>query len=244
VIESDCMKDVKQIVKTGYSKIASSCGCSCKFKKIASEIGYDSSDIKMLEEANLGLGCGNPTAIGQIKKGDVVLDLGCGAGFDVFLAQRKVGKSGKVIGVDMTPKMLERAIVNAEKLEINNVEFVLGDIESLPFDSDSIDVVISNCVINLTPDKAKVFHEAYRVLKSGGSLYVSDIVLLSELSSEQKSDDALLTGCVAGALLKEDYLQKLKDAGFTVEITKENKDISKQQYQGIDLESISIKATK
>ena len=238
------MKDIKKVVQKGYASIAKTNACCCKSKTVASQIGYDTSDTETFSDANLGLGCGNPTAIGEITEGQTVLDLGCGAGFDVFLAQRKVGASGKVIGVDMTPEMLERAKQNAKKLEIDNVEFVLGDIESLPIESDSVDVIISNCVINLAPDKDKVFKEAYRVLKPGGALFVSDIVLLSDLNDAQKSDERLLTGCVAGALLKEVYLQKVKDAGFSVEIKKENKEISKQQYQGIDLESISIKANK
>lgn len=238
------MKDVKKVVKQGYAKIAQTGSCCCKSKQIASEIGYDNQDIEALGEANLGLGCGNPTAIGEIKRGDTVLDLGCGAGFDVFLAQRKVGESGKVIGVDMTPEMLVRAQNNAMKLGVQNVEFILSEIEDLPLEKASVDIVISNCVINLAPDKGRVFKEAHRVLKPGGSMYVSDIVLLGELSDEQKQDERLLTGCVAGALQKQDYLDQITDVGFKVEIMKENKEISKQQYQGIDLESISVKATK
>ncbi|MFH1712231.1 MAG: arsenite methyltransferase [Patescibacteria group bacterium] len=215
-----------------------------KNKKISAEIGYDLDDINNLTEANLGLGCGNPTALGEIKEGDVVLDLGCGAGFDTFLAQRKVGESGKVIGVDMTPEMLIKARGNAEKLEVSNVEFILGDIEDLPVEDDSIDVAISNCVINLAPDKEKVFQEIYRVLKPGGKLFVSDIVLLGELTPEQLADEKLLTGCVAGALPKADYLKIISDAGLHFEIMKENTEISKTQYQGINLESISLKAWK
>lgn len=238
------MKDIKKIVKQGYSNIAKSGSCCCKSKKISSQIGYSDDDMEALSEANLGLGCGNPTAIGEIAEGDAVLDLGSGAGFDAFLAQRKVGASGKVIGVDMTPEMIERARKNTDKLKVENVEFILGDIEALPIEDSSIDIVISNCVVNLSPDKDKVFQEAYRVLKVGGALFLSDIVLLSGLTPEQQGDDYLLTGCVAGALLKEGYLQKIKNAGFTLEIKKENKEISKQQYQGIDLESISIKAVK
>jgi arsenite methyltransferase len=239
------MKEIKKIVKQGYTAIAQGSGCcSCKSTKVASEIGYAKEDMEMLADANLGLGCGNPTAIGEIKEGDVVLDLGSGAGFDVFIAARKVGVSGKVIGVDMTPEMIAKARENALKLGVENVEFVLGEIEALPVESGVIDIIISNCVINLSPDKDKVFQEAYRALKRGGSLFVSDIVLLSDLTEEQKNDDRLLTGCVAGALLKDDYLEKVRNAGFVVEIKKENKEISKQQYDGIDLESISIKATK
>lgn len=238
------MKDTKDIVRKGYAVIAKTGGCCCKSKKIAEQIGYSQDDTDELSDANLGLGCGNPTAIGEIKEGDVVLDLGSGAGFDVFLAQRKVGPTGKVIGVDMTEEMIAKAKQNAKKLGVENVEFILGDIEDLPINNEMINVIISNCVINLAPDKDKVFHEAYRVLKNGGALYLSDIVLLGELTSEQKQNPELLTGCVAGALQKEEYLNKLKSAGFNVEIKKENKEISKQQYQGINLESISVKAKK
>jgi arsenite methyltransferase len=240
-------EEIKKIVKDKYKEIAvsnSGCGCSCKSKQdIAKEIGYSEEDIKMGEGSNLGLGCGNPVAISKIKEGDFVLDLGCGAGFDCFLASKKVG-SGKIIGVDMTEEMLERGRVNAEKLAIKNVEFVLGEIEKLPIEDNSIDIIISNCVINLTPDKAKTFKEAYRVLKNGGRIYLSDIVLLAELSEGQKNDKDLLSGCVAGALLKEDYLQKIKEAGFSVNILHENKEISKKQYDGINLESLMIEAVK
>lgn len=242
---TDKQKDIKKIVKDGYAKIAlpSNC-CSCKSKKIASEIGYSLEDIGQLSDANLGLGCGNPTAIGEITEGDIVLDLGCGAGFDAFIAQRKVGPGGKVIGIDMTPEMIKKAIENAKKMNVQNIEFILGEIENIPLADAFVDIIISNCVINLAPDKDAVFKEAFRVLKPGGRMFVSDIVLLSELTEEQKQDDALLTGCVAGALQKDEYLQKIADAGFGFEISKENTDISKSQYKNINLESISIKAFK
>jgi len=241
-------EEIKKIVKDKYKEIAttnSGCGCSCKSSQnIAKEIGYSAEDIKMGEGANLGLGCGNPVAISKIKEGDTVLDLGCGAGFDCFLASKKVGKTGKVIGVDMTKEMIERARINVKKLGIKNVEFVLGEIEKLPIKDNSIDIIISNCVINLTPDKTKTFKEAYRVLKTGGRIYLSDIVLLGELTEEQKNDKDLLSGCVAGALQKEDYLDKIKKVGFKVNILSENKQISKQQYQGIALESLAVEVIK
>jgi len=241
-------EEIKKIVKEKYKEIAttnSGCGCSCKSSQnIAKEIGYSDKDIKMGEGSNLGLGCGNPVAISKIKEGDTVLDLGCGAGFDCFLASKKVGTTGKVIGVDMTEEMIKKAKVNAKKLGIKNVEFVLGEIEKLPIQDNSIDIIISNCVINLTPDKTKTFKEAYRVLKVGGRIYLSDIVLLGKLSEEQKNDKDLLSGCVAGALLKEDYLDKIKNLGFKVNILSENKEISKQQYQGIALESLGIEVIK
>ena len=165
--------------------------------------------------ANLGLGCGNPLAIASLKAGDVVLDLGSGAGFDAFLAAKKVGSRGKVFGVDMTEEMLEKARGNAKKGGFTNVEFKKGDIENLPLDDSSVDVVISNCVINLAPDKAKVFKETYRVLKTGGRLMVSDVVLVKPLPDNLKNDKDLLIGCVSGAILKEDYLNLLKQTGFT-----------------------------
>jgi len=165
--------------------------------------------------SNLGLGCGNPLAIASLKAGDVVLDLGSGAGFDAFLAAKKVGSRGKVFGVDMTEEMLEKARGNAKKGGFTNVEFKKGDIENLPLDDSSVDVVISNCVINLAPDKAKVFKETYRVLKTGGRLMVSDVVLVKPLPDNLKNDKDLLIGCVSGAILKEDYLNLLKQTGFT-----------------------------
>lgn len=241
-------EEIKKIVKEKYKEIAttnSGCGCGCKNNQnIAKEIGYSDEDIKMGEGVNLGLGCGNPVAISKIKEGDTVLDLGCGAGFDCFLASKKVGTTGKVIGVDMTEEMINKAKVNADKLGIKNVEFVLGEIEKLPIQDNFIDIIISNCVINLTLDKTKTFKEAYRVLKMGGRIYLSDIVLLGELSEEQKNDKDLLSGCVAGALQKEDYLEKIRNVGFKVNILSENKEISKQQYQGIALESLAVEVIK
>jgi len=241
-------KEIKKIVKEGYRKIAiegSGCGCSCNNSKdISKSIGYSDNDIAIGEGANLGLGCGNPVAISKIKERDVVLDLGCGAGFDCFLASRKVGKAGKVIGVDMTEEMIKKAKLNAEKMGVKNVEFVLAEIEKLPIKDDSVNIIITNCVINLTPDKTKTFKEAYRVLRKGGKMYISDIVLLKELSEKQKMDNDLLTGCVAGALLKEDYLEKIKKAGFNVRILSENKGIGRQQYHGIALESLMVELIK
>ena len=205
-------------------------------------IGYSNEELKT--PGNLGLGCGNPIAISKIKEGDVVLDLGSGAGFDCFLASKKVGKLGKVIGVDMTPEMIERAKSNAKKHSFSNVEFKLGHIEDLPIEDETIDIIISNCVINLSPDKLKVFKEAYRVLKKQGKMYVSDIVLLGDLTNEQKNNPDLIAGCVAGAVKKDDYLSLIKKAGFKHNILNEDKEISKKQYQGINLESIKIEAIK
>ena len=240
---------IKDIVKKSYGKIAkgSGCCCSCSYKKdeqekIAKSIGYTSEELEA--PGNLGLGCGNPLAFGNIQEGDVVLDLGSGAGFDCFLASKRVGETGKVIGVDMTPEMIERARGNADKNKYGHVEFRLGEIGDLPVDDDSINIVISNCVINLAPDKSKVFEEAYRVLKKDGKMYVSDIVLLRELTEEQKNNPNLLSGCVSGALQKQDYLDIVEKVGFQVKILSEDKEISKTQYQGIALESLKIEAVK
>lgn len=240
--------NIKKIVRDKYKEIAvsgSSCGCGCSnAKNISKSIGYTEEELKIVGEANLGLGCGNPLAFGKIKEGNIVLDLGSGAGIDAILAAKKVGRKGKVIGVDMTKEMIERARENANKKNIKNVEFLLGEIENLPVNDNSVDTIITNCVINLTPDKNKTFKEAYRVLKPGGKIYLSDIVLLKELSKEQRNNKELLSGCVAGALLKEDYLNKIKNVGFGVRILYENKKISKEQYNGIALESLMVELTK
>jgi len=240
--------NVKKIVKDAYKKIAvvgSSCGCGCDgAKNISKSIGYSDEELKIVGAANLGLGCGNPLAFGKIKEGDTVLDLGSGAGIDAILAAKKVGDKGKVIGIDMTEEMVQKAKENAENQGVKNVEFLLGEIENLPLADNSVDTIITNCVINLTSDKAKTFSEAYRVLKPGGKIYLSDIVLLKELSEEQRNNKELISGCVAGALLRDDYLDKIKSAGFKVNILYENTGISKQQYNGIPLESIMVELIK
>ena len=243
---------VKGIVKKFYGKIAtndSACGCNCNCgnstnEQIAKSIGYSKDEISSAPNANLGLGCGNPTALANIKEGDTVLDLGSGAGFDCFLAIKKVGNSGKVIGVDFSEEMIKKAKQNAEKMNYKTVEFRLADIEDLPVEDNSIDVIISNCVINLAPDKSKVFAQSYRVLKEGGKMFVSDIVLLEDISEGIKNNEELLGGCVGGALLREDYIEIAKSAGFKIKILSEDKDISKRQYNGIPLESLKIEATK
>lgn len=244
--------EVKAVVKEFYDNVAlGNCclsGCNCNpgtdNALIAGTLGYSKEEIDAAADANLGLGCGNPTAFANIKEGDTVLDLGSGAGFDCFLAARKIGETGKVIGVDMSEFMLTKAIKNAAKYGYKNVTFKLGDIETLPIEDGSIDVVISNCVINLAPDKGKVFKEVFRVLKKGGRAYVSDIVLLKELTEEQRNDPELVAGCVGGALLKADYIKAAEDAGLKVKILNEDKDISKRQYYGKPLESLRLEATR
>ena len=214
--------DVRGVVRERYGAIAQgqSCGCGCgcgpdDAEKILAQLGYTAEQAAALPEgANLGLGCGNPIAHAELKAGETVLDLGSGAGIDCFLAAREVGVAGHVIGVDMTPQMLERARANNAKYGASNVEFRLGEIEHLPVADGSVDAIISNCVVNLSPAKAQVFAEAYRVLKPGGRLLLSDLVLTRELSAAMQANVDLYIGCVAGASQKNEYLQLIRDAGF------------------------------
>jgi SAM-dependent methyltransferase len=191
--------------------------------QVAEYIGYTPEQLAALPEgANLGLGCGNPLAHAAPRPGEVVLDLGSGAGMDAFLAGREVGPTGRVIGVDMTPQMLEKARANAAAVGAQNVEFRLGEIEHLPVADGSVDLVISNCVVNLSPDKEQVFREAFRALRPGGRMVVSDLVLLRTLSEEVRRSVEAYVGCVAGAAMKEDYLRAIRAAGFRdVEVVEE-----------------------
>ncbi len=240
---------VKESVKKAYGKIAKdggSCGCGCGSDdpmKVSASLGYSEKELKVLPGSNLGLGCGNPNAMAAIGKGDTVLDLGSGAGMDTFIAAEKVGKEGNVIGVDITKEMVRRARRNAKQNGFANVEFRLGDIEALPVDSASVDVVLSNCVINLAPDKSKVFKEAFRVLRPGGMMYVSDMVLTKELTKAQRNDKDLITGCVGGAILRSDYLNLMEEAGFMVENVSENKGL-KQPKKGLPVVGLKIAARK
>lgn len=227
--------ETKKAVRQGYARIAkqqSSCCCGTPgtlAESLSRKIGYSEEELKTVPEgANLGLGCGNPVALASLKEGETVLDLGSGAGFDCFLASSKVGAAGKVIGVDMTPEMLDRARENARKRNYSNVEFRLGEIENLPVADNQVDIVISNCVINLSPDKKRVFAEAFRVLKPGGRLMVSDIVLLKELPASILNSIQAYVGCISGASRKEDYLNNIKSAGF--------KDIRIVSETGFDLD--------
>jgi len=223
--KGDNMKDeeIKKAVRAGYANVAKqSCSCcssaccgTAKSQEISKKIGYSEDEIRSVPaEANLGLGCGNPTALAAIKAGETVLDLGSGAGFDCFLAAQKVGPRGRVIGIDMTEEMVERAKENASKGGYRNVEFRKGEIEDLPVDDNTIDLIISNCVINLVPNKDRAFKEAFRVLKAGGRLMVSDIVLLKRLPDFVKNSIEAYVGCVSGASTKDKYLDAIKAAGF------------------------------
>ena len=218
--------EIRKAVREGYAKVVkqdssccgsskSCCGSPDLVQDISKNIGYTEEELKAVPEgANLGLGCGNPVALASLKKGEVVLDLGSGAGFDCFLAANQVGETGKVIGVDMTAEMIDKARANARKGNYGNVEFRLGEIENLPAADNQVDIIISNCVINLSPDKRRVFREAFRVLKPGGRLMVSDIVLLKELPEEVKNSVTAYIGCLAGAVSKNEYLGAIQAAGF------------------------------
>ncbi|MFX1565589.1 MAG: arsenite methyltransferase [Promethearchaeota archaeon] len=210
-------EEIKAEVRKTYAKVAQATGSCCgpgTRSDYAKTLGYSIDDLPESVTESFA-GCGNPTALANLKEGETVLDLGSGAGLDVFMAARQVGKTGYVIGVDMTPAMIEKAKENAEKLGVTNVEFRFGDIDKLPVENDSVDVIISNCVINLAPDKGKVFREAFRVLRPGGRMLISDIVLEASLSQEIRDEVASYTGCLGGAILKEEYLQQIHDAGFS-----------------------------
>ena len=219
-------EEIKKVVRGGYAKIAkqdsscclpvnSCCGSTDLAQNISKNIGYTEEELKAVPEgANLGLGCGNPVALASLREGETVLDLGSGAGFDCFLAANKVGEKGRVIGVDMTPEMIEKARENARKGNYGNVEFRLGEIENLPAADNSVDIVISNCVINLSPDKGRVFKETFRVLKPGGRVMISDIVLLKELPDFIKNSIEAYIGCLSGAIMRDEYIGAIKAAGF------------------------------
>lgn len=216
-------QEVKSAVRENYARVAKQEGSCCssmccgtpKPTEISKKIGYTEEDLGAVPAgSNLGLGCGNPIALASIKPGETVLDLGSGAGFDCFLASNKVGPEGRVIGVDMTEEMVARARDNASKGGYENVEFRLGEIENLPVEDGTANVVISNCVINLVPNKEKAFKEAFRVLKPGGRVMVSDIVLLKKLPDFVKDSIEAYVGCVAGAATKDKYLGAIKSAGF------------------------------
>ncbi|KRF01681.1 arsenite S-adenosylmethyltransferase [Paenibacillus sp. Soil766] len=258
--------EVRQHVRNRYKQIAiesipsASCcsstepvtSCCSTPDEVSTKLGYSNEELNVVPSgANLGLGCGNPQAIASLTLGEVVLDLGSGAGFDVFLASKQVGEKGIVYGVDMTPEMISRARQNAQKHGYENVEFRLGEIEHLPILNDSIDVIISNCVINLSPDKQQVFNEAFRVLKPGGRLAISDVVMTSELPAELKSDLNSLAGCVSGASTIDEVLVFLQRSGFrsiVVEPKDDSREFIKDWVPGANvdnyIQSAIIKAIK
>lgn len=232
-------EQIKQHVKKRYSELAekatSRCCPSCIEIDKMKELGYSEKELKAIPKETISLGCGNPVALASLKQGEIVLDLGSGAGFDCFLAAKRVGEKGKVIGVDMTPEMIKKAKATAEKYSYSNLEFRLGEIENLPVEDNSVDAIISNCVINLSPDKEKVFREAYRVLKPDGRLMVSDIVIEGKLPEELRKNLDAWAGCLAGAMEKSAYLRAIRLAGFkevkTVSETSCNNDIS-EKFKG------------
>jgi SAM-dependent methyltransferase len=221
--------DIKKQVRKRYARAAntktsccgpgsSPCGCGqpgLDLGDMSQKVGYSAEELAAIpEDANLGLGCGNPAALAGLKSGETVLDLGSGAGIDCFLAAAKVGPKGRVIGVDMTPEMVDKARENARQAGTANVEFRLGEIENLPAADNSVDIIISNCVINLSTDKPRVFREAFRVLRPGGRLMVSDLALKKPLPKAVRESVDAYVACVAGAMVKEDYLGAIRDAGF------------------------------
>lgn len=256
--------EIRETVMERYSKIASSssaspsgccspnasnscCGTSEDFDLKSLRIGYSVEDVNQVpENSNLGLGCGNPQAIANLKEGETVVDLGSGAGFDAFLAARKVGLKGKVIGVDMTPAMISKARNNAEKIDSKNVEFRLGEIEHLPLANDMADVIISNCVINLSPEKQQVFNEAYRILKPGGRLAISDVVSLKELPEKIKADMELYGACISGASSIDLLTKMMKNAGFKnikIETKEESKEVIRDWDSDNDFADYVISAS-
>lgn len=256
----------RDVVRKNYAEVAergaSSCGCgpasTCcgptidDLGKLSELIGYSKDDLKDIpESSNMGLGCGNPHAIAALKPGEDVLDLGSGGGFDSFLAARQVGITGTVIGVDMTPEMVYMARENARKGVMSNVDFRLGEIENIPVADESIDVIMSNCVINLSPDKPQVFRETYRILRPGGRISVSDVVAMAPLPDNIKNDLALLSGCISGAATVGDIEQMLYDAGFeniSVQPKEESRELVNQWQPdgrlGDYVLSATIEATK
>lgn len=228
-------EDLKKIVRDKYGEIAtqdkavnaaSCCGATTTSGKVYNIMMDDYTDMQGYNaDADLGLGCGLPTQFARIKPGDTVIDLGSGAGNDCFVARHEVGQTGKVIGVDFTEAMIEKARKNAERLGLNNVEFRLGDIEDMPVSDGVADVVVSNCVLNLVPDKQKVISEIYRVLKPGGHFSISDIVLTGDLPEALRKDAEMYAGCVAGAIQKDAYLAHIEEAGFEGVIIQKEKPI-------------------
>jgi len=234
-------EEIRKTVRRQYGKAAKRAAC-CGNAEMASRIGYSAKEIESAPDgaASFSLGCGNPTALASLKEGETVIDLGSGGGLDCFLAANKVGEKGRVIGVDMTPEMLDKARENLRKSKHRNVEFRLGEIENLPVADNTADAIISNCVINLSPNKKRVFEEAFRVLKPGGRLMVSDIVLLKELPETVRKNMDAYVQCLSGAVMKSEYLGMIEKAGFHRVKVMEEETVS---LGDIDLNDDSVKKT-
>jgi len=247
-------KEIKKFVKKRYGEMAKagvsccpSCECGSSLIELGKRIGYSNEDLRNVPEAsNMGLGCGNPVALAALKEGETVLDLGSGGGIDVFLAAKRVGQKGKVIGVDMTEEMIKRANSTAKKYGYTNTEFRFGEIENLPVEDNSVDVIISNCVINLSFDKEKVFQEAYRVLKPNGKIMISDLVTEEELPEEIRKSFGAWAGCIAGALEREEYLDTMRKVGFQrVKVVSESSyDIDVSEELRGKITSVKVEAYK
>jgi len=252
-------EEIRKTVKERYGEIAAtegSCGCSpsascCGGPEISSEaigsgLGYSAADMAQVPSgSNLGLGCGNPLAVASLKPGETVLDLGSGAGFDCFLAARAVGETGSVIGVDMTEEIVSKARKNAEKAGVRNVDFRRGEIEKLPVADSSVDVIMSNCVINLSPEKRQVFQEAFRVLKPGGRLAVSDVVATGDLPVSIQEDMDLVCACIGGAAAVEEVSKMLTEIGFEqvrIDVSEKSREMVAQWAPGIGAEKVLASA--
>ncbi len=232
-------EEIRNTVEKRYAEIAKT-GSSCCGQDTLAQTAYQKEELEGLPaQALMGLGCGNPVRLAELREGEIVLDLGSGGGIDVFLAARQVGPHGRVIGVDMTPGMLARARANAQRLGLKNVEFRQGLIEALPVDDAWVDLILSNCVINLVPDKATAFKEMFRVLRPGGRLVVSDMVAKAKLPEEIREDPDVWAGCIGGALPEEEYLETIRKAGFaTVEV------LTRQGSEPGHVYSITVRADK
>ncbi len=250
-MKNESPDEIRDAVRQHYAQVAGSSACApgcCGANPAASlDLGYSEEDLAAVPEgANMGLGCGNPQAMAALRDGETVLDLGSGGGFDCFLAARRVGPGGRVIGVDMTAEMVAKARANARQLGLGNVEFRLGEIEHLPVEDSTVDVILSNCVINLSPDKAQVFREAWRVLKPGGRLAVADVVATADLPEALRGEVSALTGCVAGAAKVAELEAMLRAAGFAsvrVAVKPESREVIAQWFPGRGLEDLVASAT-
>jgi len=252
--------EIRQLVRDHYGNVAkgNKCGCDenqtngcCSPRSQFSEstgkvLGYSDTDLaEIVEGANMNLGCGNPVAISNLQPGETVLDLGCGGGFDSFLAAKAIGPEGHVIGVDMTSEMINKARHNAKKIGVKNVEFRLGEIENIPTADNSVDILMSNCVINLSPDKKKVFREAFRVLKSGGRLAIADIVATAPLPEEISNNPELIVSCIGGAATIKETEKMIKEAGFDnirIELKEESRKLIKQWVPVKRVEDYAVSA--